>query len=243
MSQKTAKRRPEAPEALEERLCLASSVGWDGPGRGAAALTYYIGGYASGLGAAATGAAIKTALNAWSSVARVSFTQTTRPGLARSIDFSFRNIDGPGGTLAVGYYPNDLNRDPIAGDVQFDASESWEVGNARGSAAFDLVLTAVHEIGHALGLDHSQVAGSIMADSVSPNQSFTSLPQADINAIRSLYASAGTTDTAPTTTTTTPTTASTPTGTGSRFPTFTLVPWFRRPRVLVRPAVRYGLMA
>ena len=64
-----------------------------------------------------------------------------------------------------------MNPARIAGDVQFDSSERWEVGNALGGAAFDLVYTAVHEIGHALGLDHSNVAGSVMARTISPNQS------------------------------------------------------------------------
>jgi hypothetical protein len=228
------RRRLEAPEVLESRLCLASSLGWDGSGRGAAALTYSISGSVASLGAAATQAALQTALNAWSAVARVTFTPTSTPGLSRSIDFSFGNIDGPGGTLAVGYYPNDLNREPVAGDIQFDASESWEVGNGRGSAAFDLVLTAVHEIGHALGLDHSSTPGSIMADTVSASQSYSGLNASDVTAIRGLYAANGATTptTSPTTpTSTTPTIPITTTTTTPRFPTLTLVFWFRRPRL------------
>ena len=43
MRQRTAKRRIASLEPMEERLCLASSVGWDGPGQGTASLTYYIG--------------------------------------------------------------------------------------------------------------------------------------------------------------------------------------------------------
>lgn len=232
MRAKPSRRCAVGSEDLESRLCLASSVGWDGTGLGAAALTYSISGSISSLGASGTRAAIETALNAWSAAARVTFTPTNTPGLARSIDFTFGNIDGSGGTLAQGYYPNDLNREPVAGDIKFDSSESWEVGNAKGSGAFDLVLTAVHEIGHALGLDHSSAAGSIMAATVSANQSFTSLPSTDVNAIRGLYASTGTT------TTTTPTNTNTTNTTTTTFPTFTF-PWrFRRPRIVFRPAIR-----
>ena len=53
-------------ESLEERLCLAASVGWDGPGRGAASLGYYIGSAPSSLAQSAANAAIKQALGAWS---------------------------------------------------------------------------------------------------------------------------------------------------------------------------------
>lgn len=234
--------RAFAPEALEPRLCLASSVGWDGAGLGTAALTYTISGAPSSLGDAATKAAIETALAAWTSVAQVTFTEASATGLARSIDFSFRSIDGAGGTLAVGYYPNDLNRDPIAGDVIFDSAESWEVGNGKGSAAFDMVLTAVHEIGHALGLDHSSDQASILAPTVSPDDAFTGLAASDVAAIRSLYATRNVTETVvpvatPASATTTPTSPTTTT-TVRRYPTFTFLPRFRWSRQIARLATR-----
>jgi len=49
---------------------------------------------------------------------------------------------------------------------------------------------AVHEIGHALGLEHDQTLGSVLAETVSPNESFVSLGQSDIDAILELYAPA-----------------------------------------------------
>lgn len=209
-----------AIDPLEDRLCLASSVGWDGAGQGSARLTYYIGNTPAYMGAAAE-AAIETALSAWSAVARITFTQISTPNLTDSIDFTFGAIDGSNGTLAYGYLPDDVNPARIAGDIRFDSAEQWEVGNSRGSAAFDLVLTAVHEIGHALGLDHSSVAGSIMADSISPTQSYSGLATSDVSSIRALYAA---TDSS-TPTTTTPTTP-TPTEEAPTVPT-TPVPRFR----------------
>lgn len=191
MDRRSAKQR-HAPtlEPLEGRLCLAASVGWDGAGRGAAALTYFIGRGPSSLSQAAVESAIKTALGTWSAVAAITFTQTTQPGRRDSLDFSFLRIDGAGRTLAQAYYPDDVNSARVAGDVQFDSSERWEGGNSLGGDAFDLVLTAVHEIGHALGLEHSNVAGSVLAASVAPNQSFLGLASSDVTSIRTLYASA-----------------------------------------------------
>jgi hypothetical protein len=177
-------------ERLDDRLCMAASVGWDGAGQGNAALTYYVGETPANLGLdrAAVKATLEKALAVWSKVADIAFTETQRSHQPNSMDFEFRSIDGRGGTLAQAYFPGDVNRSLIAGDVQFDMSESWEVGNGRGSAATDFLWVAVHEIGHALGLDHSPVRGSVMSHSVSPNQSFTALAPADVDAVLRVYA-------------------------------------------------------
>ncbi len=228
-------RRDRQFECLESR-CYLSSVGWDGPGRGTADLTYYIGNVPSYLGRPAVEAAIKRALTTWSDVVDVNFTQTSTAGRRDSIDFTFGRIDGSGGTLAQAYLPDDVNAARIAGDVQFDSSEVWEVGNSQGSRAFDLLLVAVHEIGHAIGLEHSRGSGSVMGSTVSPTQAFRKLSAADVDAALALYAAddAGTTpaDT-PQTNSTTPggTTTEQPTspgGTGSNLPGLpTGKPWFR----------------
>lgn len=202
-------------EPLEVRRVLAASVGWDGPGLGSAQLTYHIANSPSSLSSAETRAAIETALAAWASVADITFTPTTQRGSSDSIDISFGRIDGPGGTLAQAYFPDDVNPARIAGDVQFDSSEVWEVGNSLGSAAFDLVWVAVHELGHSLGLDHlSSSAASVLVPYVSPNQAFVSLANVDIAAIQNLYAAAGETLTPVDTGTTTTVTTSEPADTG-----------------------------
>ncbi|WP_231604702.1 matrixin family metalloprotease [Crateriforma conspicua] len=189
MKQRTRRRRLMA-ESLESRRLLAASMGWDGPGQGAADLSYYIEGTAPGLSSEETIQALETAFDAWASVADITFTPTSTAGLRDSIDISFAAIDGSGGTLAQAYFPDDVNPPRIAGDIQFDIAENWEVGNEQGNAAFDLVWVAVHEIGHSLGLEHSDDFGAVLSESVSPAQAFTELGDSDINEILELYAPA-----------------------------------------------------
>jgi hypothetical protein len=136
--------------------------------------------------------AIEKALRAWSSVVQVDFTRTSKAGLNNSLDFTFKTIDGAGGILGQGYFPKDVNPAKVAGDVQFDSAEKWEIGNAKGAAAIDFTIVAVHEIGHALCLQHSSVRSAIMYPSVSATQQFVALATNDISAIRKLYASRGT---------------------------------------------------
>ena len=64
------------------------------------------------------------------------------------------SFDGRGGTLAHAFFP------VYGDDVHIDDDEDWTVNTARGTS---LLMTTTHELGHSLGLSHSNVRSSIMA--------------------------------------------------------------------------------
>jgi len=115
-------------------------------------------------------AEIVAALAAWSAVANLVFTEvgddgaafnTAVPdaGLRGELRFGGHTFDGPLGVLAHGFYPP-ANGATAAGDMHYDVAEAWKIG--FGGAGFDIFQVTAHELGHALGLDHTGVPGSLM---------------------------------------------------------------------------------
>ena len=110
---------------------------------------------------------IQNALNAWSTVANIQFVEVPDSGLdfndpsatAGMIRFAGENLGGPNGTLAHGFYPPN-NGSTAAGDIHFDTNETWKL--SFGGSGFSIFQVAAHEIGHAIGLDHTAVANSLM---------------------------------------------------------------------------------
>lgn len=107
----------------------------------------------------------------------------SRPSSADAdIRISGHAFDGPNGVLAHGYFPPP-NGNSAAGDIHFDIADAWKIG--FGGPGFSIYQVFAHELGHALGLDHTAVPNSLM------NPFYTeafSGPQADdIAGMRQLY--------------------------------------------------------
>ena len=118
-------------------------------------------------------------------------------GVSESGSASFGDIrigaiafDGPGGVLAHAYQPGteaQFINGSIAGDIHIDNDENWLDG-------FDLATVLLHEIGHALGLGHSDDMSSVMFAFLSPGEVNLELAADDIAGIQFIY---GATDAGP----------------------------------------------
>src|SRR5262249_54266434 len=82
--------------------------------------------------------------------------------------------------LAQGYLPPPVNNYSIAGDLQFNTGQAFNVGTT-----YDLFTVASHEIGHALGLYHSGVVPSTMYSGYTGVK--PALSADDVAGIRALY--------------------------------------------------------
>jgi predicted Zn-dependent protease len=151
-------------------------------------LTYYIYNTSTHLTAAQRESVIQTAFNTWQNVSFLSFTQVSNPSNAdiklkwatgNHGDGANNAFDGSGGVLAHAFAPPP-GGGTYSGEVHFDDAENWTMDQS----GYNLLSVAIHEIGHALGIAHSDVPGSIM----NPNYTgLTALAVDDIEAIWSLY--------------------------------------------------------
>jgi hypothetical protein len=162
--------------------------GWDGPGLGPATVSYVMNQMTVQLDFASAQSEIRRAMTEWSKVAQIAWQQAANPFGLHTVNILFATyahgdgypFDGPGGVLAHTFYPAPPNPEPIAGDLHLDDSENWHIG-----ANTDLFSVALHELGLALGLGHSDDPTAVMYQYY---RMVTTLAAPDKAAILTLYA-------------------------------------------------------
>src|SRR5574338_133371 len=89
-------------------------------------------------------------------------------------------FDGPGDVLAHASYPNPYDNSQVF--LHFDDDERWVDSETRN---VDLLTVAAHEIGHTLGLAHSNDPDALMFASYSGPRRF--LSEDDVAGVQAIY--------------------------------------------------------
>ena len=142
-------------------------------------------------------AVIRQAFDLWAGQTPLTFTETTDRsqadiviGWATGEHGDGDPFDGPGDVLAHASFPNPYDGRQVF--LHFDDDERWVNSDSQN---VDLLTVAAHEIGHTLGLAHSDDPDALMYPSYSGPHRF--LGQDDITGAQSLYGVASASPPAP----------------------------------------------
>ncbi|KAH9499345.1 hypothetical protein Btru_003829, partial [Bulinus truncatus] len=121
--------------------------------------------YSSKLPVEVQNSVLSEAFRRWSQPSEIRVTKTSSSPDIELIfvsrnhgDGDYNAFDGKGLLMAHAFLPGNQT---LSGDIHFDADELWTHGVNK-SESRDLMMIAMHEVGHALGLPHSKSRKDIM---------------------------------------------------------------------------------
>ncbi|KAK9890647.1 hypothetical protein WA026_012006 [Henosepilachna vigintioctopunctata] len=131
-------------------------------------ITYYIANWSSRLGEERVNRLIAKALKTWGAYGALKISRKQTPdadiivSFARGAHNDPFPFDGPGYVLAHAYFPNEGSS--FSGDIHFDDDEDWVETTPQQELdrGTDFYTVALHELGHSLGLGHSDDPNAVM---------------------------------------------------------------------------------
>lgn len=133
---------------------------------------------------------VRTALQAWENVANIDFVEVVDSATTQ-LRFGFDAIDGPQGTAGESssrgssdqfFDPNNERFSITTSEIRFDPADS---GTPADPGSFFGI--ALHEIGHSIGLGHTNDTSTIMFPTIT---SLMTLGAGDINGAQAIYGAA-----------------------------------------------------
>ena len=118
----------------------------------------------------------------WENVANIRFKTSLNAELA-DIRLGWREIDGKGGILGETTIPSSGPLSSVV--IALDVDEDWFLGGDSPRTLIDFSSTVTHEIGHAIGIDHSASNEALMNSTYSTT--IFQIQQDDIDAATAIY--------------------------------------------------------